>query len=263
MTSVPSTLMPTRRRSSDGARHITRCRSARTRSAIWAYLNLWYNFEDSHQDWCGQVRFELSNTSIPFNGRLDDVRIYNQVLDAERVERLYREGQLALRLPLDDPPGTRNFAEASAVRAEVGCTSCPVAGLPRPDGPGRVLRRLGLPGVSNGPANRIQVDVERGGLDPAGRPGQRCDARLSRRPPKPTARKGWSIRHVDRDAALVQRFRAPAPSQSGYWLGHGIPDGRWTHVVAVLGADGKVTFYVDGQLRYTDATSLAHARPGL
>ena len=119
-------------------------------------LDLWYNFEDSHQDWCGQVRFELSNTSIPFNGRLDDVRIYNQVLDAERVERLYREGQLALRLPLDDPPGTRNFAEASAVRTEVGCTSCPVAGLP-----GRMDQAASFDGsndhlvVRNGPANRI------------------------------------------------------------------------------------------------------------
>ena len=106
-----------------------------------ANLDLWYNFADSHQSWCGQVRFELSNSSIPFNGRLDDVRIYNQVLDEARARRLYWEGTLALRLPLDDPPGTRNLAETSAVRTEVGCSSCPGGGPGRPDGPGRRLRR--------------------------------------------------------------------------------------------------------------------------
>ena len=227
------------------------CRSARTRSAIWPYLDLWYLFEDSHQDWCGQVRFELSNTSIPFNGRLDDVRIYNQVLDAERVERLYREGQLALRLPLDDPPGTRNFAEASAVRTEVGCTSCPVAGLP-----GRMDQAVSFDGsdylvVSNGPANRIQADLECGGLDPAGRPEKRgehyCRDRRNQQP-------GGLSLLLDGDQVW---FAFPGgTNKSGYWLGHGIPDDRWTHLVAVLGADGVVTFYVDGLLRYTDATSL-------
>jgi hypothetical protein len=66
---------------------------------------------------------------MPFYGRLDDVRLYNQVLDERSIQRLYENSALTLRLPLDDPPGTRNFSEASPVRAEVGCTSCPTAGL--------------------------------------------------------------------------------------------------------------------------------------
>ena len=185
-------------------------------------LDLWYNFEDSHQDWCGQVRFELSNTSIPFNGRLDDVRIYNQVLDAEQ-RRATIPGRAARFAAAAGRSAGHAQLRRGQRRARRGRLHVVSGGGPaRPDGPGRVLRRLGLSGSIERPGQPHPGDVERGGLDPAGRPEKRgghyCRDRRNQQP------RGWSLL-LDGDQVW---FAFPGgTNKSGYWLGHGIPNGKW------------------------------------
>jgi hypothetical protein len=71
---------------------------------------------------------------------------------------------------------------------------------------------------------------------------------------------GWEFR-VNRD---ILGFTLPGTS--GGPGGDSVPEpgvavGKWSHVAAVLGADGKVSFYVDGQLKHAGTEALVSPIP--
>ena len=78
----------------------------------------------------GVFKMNFTNASIPFYGKIDDVQIYNRGLTAAEVEALYQPPSLALRLPLDEPPGAVAFNQPGGSTIQAGCTSCPTSGEP-------------------------------------------------------------------------------------------------------------------------------------
>ncbi|MBN1964202.1 MAG: hypothetical protein JW910_06125, partial [Anaerolineae bacterium] len=93
-----------------------------------------YNIGDTRVDINGAVdgyfyRIYL-NDSAPFQGALDDVRIYREALDPMAVEDLYWAGSTALHLRLDDPPGETSFKDVMG-QHDGTCSgaACPTAGV--------------------------------------------------------------------------------------------------------------------------------------
>ncbi len=89
------------------------------------------------------LRWNLTPDSIPFRGKMDQVTIYRRAFDAGEVGDLYDAGTLALHMPLDDPPGSNEFADALG-QATGTCDpsppmggneggSCPTVGVPGRD----------------------------------------------------------------------------------------------------------------------------------
>jgi hypothetical protein len=56
--------------------------------------------------------------------------VYNRALSAAEVEELYQPQSLALRLPLDEPPGAAAFEQPGGNTIQAGCTHCPTSGVP-------------------------------------------------------------------------------------------------------------------------------------
>ncbi len=80
------------------------------------------------------------NDSAPFEGALDDVRIYREALDPAAVEDLFSAGTTALHLRLDDPPGETSFKDVVGLHnGTCSGTSCPTAGVAGPRQPGGAL----------------------------------------------------------------------------------------------------------------------------
>ena len=52
-----------------------------------------------------------ASDSVPFEGRIDEVRIYQQAFDADAVAALYDAGTQILHMPCDDAPGVAEFAD--------------------------------------------------------------------------------------------------------------------------------------------------------
>jgi len=78
----------------------------------------------------GHFGMKLSNASVPFAGKIDNVQVYNRALSAAEVEELYQPQSLALRLPLDEPPGAAVFRQPGGSTLQAGCTHCPTSGVP-------------------------------------------------------------------------------------------------------------------------------------
>ena len=104
----------------------------------------------------GDFKLTLNNASVPFYGAIDNVQIYNRVLSAAEVEELYQPPSLALRLPLDEPPGAAIYKQPGGSTVQAGCTHCPTSGVP-----GRIDRGAEFDGASqylsipNSPVNRL------------------------------------------------------------------------------------------------------------
>jgi hypothetical protein len=83
----------------------------------------------------GFVTLCVSNFSLPFRGRLDDVTIQRRALSADEVRTLYDSTVTSLHLRLDDPPASTLFRDATGRRA-ASCSGsgCPVTGLAGRDG---------------------------------------------------------------------------------------------------------------------------------
>ena len=70
------------------------------------------------------------NDSAPFQGALDDVRIYREALDPVVVQDLFSAGTTALHLRLDDPPGETSFKDVIGQHnGTCSGTTCPTVGV--------------------------------------------------------------------------------------------------------------------------------------
>ncbi|MDY7077858.1 MAG: LamG-like jellyroll fold domain-containing protein [Chloroflexota bacterium] len=71
--------------------------------------------------------FSISSTSSPFNGLLDDVRIYRRALTTDMIKELYAASAPALWLRLDEEEGETSFTDSAGNHDPV-CTICPLPG---------------------------------------------------------------------------------------------------------------------------------------
>ena len=206
-------------------------------------------------DDAGTCYSALENDSIPFQGQVDEVQIYQQALDDQAVADLYRETALVLQLPLDDPPGEKVFKNAMDPGHHGTCSggSCPIAGVN-----GRVNQAARFEAaeddhlsIANGPANRLTNNFTVAAwIRPDSVSGvQRIVATANT-----VSNNGWGFGLNGSGLRFttwgVKDYDAP---------GIGLQDGRWTHLAAVMDAQNTVSFYVDGQLVVTDT----HTAPGV
>jgi hypothetical protein len=93
-------------------------------------------FQTGSGNWDNQVEitWDVTPDGIPFRGKIDQVTIYKRAFDAGEVSDLYDAGTMALSLPLDDPPGSTEFADALD-QSTGTCTGdhCPTVGVPGRD----------------------------------------------------------------------------------------------------------------------------------
>lgn len=197
----------------------------------------------------GYFHFTYTNDAIPFNGRLDEVEIYNRVLDAAAVQKL--ANSMALYLPLDEPPGSTTFQDMGMESRQAACTHCPTTGVT-----GRINQSawfekaknhyLTLPnGAVNHTTNSLTVAA-------------------------------WIKPH---SLAGVQRILASARTQSNDGFGFGVSGAdllftafgvhdyvlsspglqadQWNHVAAVFDSQNKISFYLNGVLKGTVSGSAA------
>ena len=181
----------------------------------------------------------LTTFGVPFVGFMDDVRVYSQVLDEDAVGRLYRSTILALRLPLDDPPGTSAFTEAGVGRAEVGCVGhCPNAGLP-----GRIDQAATFDGASylqmgNHPVNRLTSSFSVAAwIKPASLSGNQRIVSVA----NTASGNGWGF-GLSGSNLMFTTYDV----KDYYPTGVTLPLNQWSHVTAVMDAAYGVTFYVNG-----------------
>jgi len=65
-----------------------------------------------------------------FIGKIDEVRVYKRAFSGNEVLALYEAGAMALRLPLDDPPGATSFEElVNHNNGHCSGDGCPTAGV--------------------------------------------------------------------------------------------------------------------------------------
>ncbi|MBN1180206.1 MAG: tandem-95 repeat protein [Anaerolineae bacterium] len=81
----------------------------------------------------GTLYLSKDNPSIPFHGRIDELTLYKRALSAEEVQELYLSVSAALRLRLDDPPGSDTFENSLDLsrQSDAYCSGsrCPTAGV--------------------------------------------------------------------------------------------------------------------------------------
>jgi subtilisin-like proprotein convertase family protein len=90
-----------------------------------------YESEDFSGQVVGSYSFLYDNDSIPFYGKLDEVKIYQHVLDGNAVLDLYRNTAVAAKMNFDEPPGESSFANEADSSRQGTCsgTSCPTTGV--------------------------------------------------------------------------------------------------------------------------------------
>ncbi len=80
----------------------------------------------------GSLTFQMTRTSIPFSGYIDDLRVYRYALDSEQAYDLYYAVPVTARLQLDDRPSSTYFENKAVigVQDDGTCTglTCPSAG---------------------------------------------------------------------------------------------------------------------------------------
>ncbi len=87
------------------------------------------------------IYYEIHNPVLPFNGSLDDFRLYHRQLSAQEADLLYAALALPYNFSFDDPPGTGlnaslfNFKNEGSIansQASGFCSpgACPTSGLP-------------------------------------------------------------------------------------------------------------------------------------
>ncbi len=196
-----------------------------------------------------------------FSGRLDGVRIYREMLDAQAVQDLYDATTTMLHLPFDEPPGASSFQDATGQHVG-GCSGerCPTSG---------VAGRLHQSAWFQHEADVLQGDT----------------IKIPRS----------DINHLTNDFTLATWIK-PLTLESDRWYGivsngsfsqHGfsfylqgdelrfsthavedyasgvtIPTGRWTHVAVALDEQNTARFYVNGVQAGEPITHAAPAIPG-
>jgi len=97
--------------------------------------------DDRGSGWVDEVAvtWDYINTT-PFRGKMDRVAIYRRAFDADEVKDLYDAGVTVLHMPLDDPPGSREFVDALGqaqgtchTEGDSAADRCPTVGVPGRD----------------------------------------------------------------------------------------------------------------------------------
>ena len=109
----------------------------------------------------GRVKYyyEIRNPVLPFQGSIDELRLYRRALGAEEVQQLYGGAGLAYHFTLDDPPGAGldsnkfNFAAESGAVDAVASGYCLPGECPDSGVPGRVNRAVAFGGL-----DALQID---------------------------------------------------------------------------------------------------------
>ncbi len=98
----------------------------------------------------------LDSHSIPFNGKLDDVRIYRYTFSADEVIDLYESSTRPLELSFDDPPASERLHNTYGGNLHGSCSgaTCPDTGLP-----GRDNQAARFDGVDDAVAVQLVTDV--------------------------------------------------------------------------------------------------------
>ncbi|MBC8422435.1 MAG: hypothetical protein H8E01_00230, partial [Chloroflexi bacterium] len=222
-----------------------------------AHYTKGFSFSGSSADSEGNIYFAYFNHSIPFHGKMDEVRVYKRVLDPGEVEELYWAGTTSLHLPFDEAPGSRTFDNAAdpSGQSDGSCLdpACPTAGVG-----GRMNQAAWFEAaendrlsIANGPVNRLVNDFTVAAWI---RPDTVSGVQRIVSTAGTNSNNGWGFGTYDANLRFttygVKDYDA---------TGIGLRPGRWTHVAAVMDAQNRVAFYVDGQL----ATTLAHTAPAV
>ena len=185
--------------------------------------------------------------SAHFFGRLDEVRVYRETLDADAVQDLYDNATVMLRMPFDEPPGAKSFAAANG--QHVGACSgdaCPTSGVAgrinqaarfwgdpyNPDSDDDSIR------FPNGEINRLTNDFT---LAAWIKPSTLRDNYEYTLLSTGDCNGGGFSFYLD-GAELRLRTNGVKEYTSGFDL----TEGRWTHVAVVLDHENTATFYVNG-----------------
>lgn len=98
----------------------------------------------------------LDSHSIPFHGKLDDVRIYRYTFNADEVIDLYESSTRPLELRFDDPPASTRLHNTYGGNLHGSCSgaTCPDTGLP-----GRDNQAARFDGVDDAVAVQLVTDV--------------------------------------------------------------------------------------------------------
>ena len=97
----------------------------------------WHNAHgdgsDDARTWAGYLTYKLYNDG--FKGKLDEIKIYRTVLDANAINAAYASSIRSLELTFDEAPGQDIFTDSSGNGYTGNCatTSCPDSGIPGRD----------------------------------------------------------------------------------------------------------------------------------
>jgi len=205
-----------------------------------------YTIETTQVSFSGEVDGRYwrvyENESVPFDGKIDELSIYRQVLDDWTIEELYWAGSTALHLRLDDPPGETSFSDATG-QQDGACSAdwCPTSGVP-----GRVNRaalfdshqqdRISVPHSS---ANELTRDFSLAAwIKPEALSGVQRILATSREESDDGFGFGTSGREL-----VFSVHGGEDYTTTDAWL----EAGEWAHVAAVVDGENLVTFYVNGQ----------------
>jgi len=202
----------------------------------------------------GSVSYLYENDSIPFYGKIDEVQIYKQALNADSVDALYQASVTALYLKLDDPPGETSFADAVDPQRQATCSgdACPTAGVG-----GRVNQATWFESadddvltIANSDVNQLTNDLTVAAwVKPSSVSGvQRVVAAA-----RTQSRNGYGF------GINGSNLRFTTFNVRNYDLtGIGLQADEWVHIAAVMDSQNDVSFYVNG----TFAGKVDHSAPG-
>ena len=209
----------------------------------------------------GVLTYNLYHTG--FEGKLDEIRLYNSLLSGPAVETIYNTGIRALDLNFDVAPGKRTFVDDSLNNFSVGCsdTSCPDSGIP-----GRDNQAVRFDGGTtdddgqDGVADFLAINATDTELD-LGTNNFTVAAWV-----KPDIVSGRQVvvgaeRVNDASVGAADGFAFGLANANLWFASYGIQDyiatstsvpvGVWSHVAAVLEPDNDVAFYINGVLAET------------
>ncbi len=202
-----------------------------------------------------QVGQIASGMAHSFCGKIDELVIYNHVLDADTIAALTSDGASALHLQLDEAPGSASFHDDSAAQRELGCagSGCPGTGLA-----GRVNQAAQFSAfenvgnaltLGNSAVNRLTNNYSVAGWIKPSSLASRQHILATGKCSSTGA--GWSFGLYLNDLRW-ESFGAQSHILSLSGAGGGgaqLQANRWYHVALVADAANKLTFYIDGQAK--------------
>lgn len=189
------------------------------------------------------------NPSLPLKGRLDDVVLYKRPLTADEVHELYLSASAALRLSLDDAPGSQSFENSVdlSLQSNAFCTgaACPTAGVS-----GRMNQAALFDGSSDILSTTLLLDESTtspgatlmGWVKPSSTSTGRHDVFST-----DSGGNQWSI---VRDGSAWKIANGQSLIDTGFTA----DVGQWQHIAATFKPGVGITFYKNGTLSTTLTT---------